>query len=50
LEAAWLTPLPWFSELTGGVYQAVGVDGDHPLDLGSNRHDNIPYLGHFKNQ
>jgi hypothetical protein len=50
LEAAWLTPLPWFSELTGGVYQAVDVDGDHPLDLGSNRHDNIPYLGHFKNQ
>jgi hypothetical protein len=50
LEAAWLTPLPWFSELTGGGYQAVDVDGDHPLDLGSNRHDNIPYLGHFKNQ
>ena len=50
LEASWLTPLPWFSELTGGVYEAVGPDGDHPLDLGSTRHDNIPFLGHFKNQ
>lgn len=50
VEASWLTPLPWFSELTGGVYQAVGVDDDHPLDLGSNRHDNVPLLGHFKNQ
>src|SRR5881396_3239356 len=49
-EAAWLTPLPWFSELTGGVYQAVGPDDEHPLDLGSTRHDNVPYLGHFKNQ
>lgn len=50
LEASWLTPLPWFSELTGGLYQAVGVDGDHPLDLGSTRHDNIPFLGHWKNE
>jgi len=50
VEASWLTPLPWFSELTGGMFQAVGVDDDHPLDLGSNRHDNVPFLGHFKNQ
>src|SRR5260221_8260946 len=50
MEAAWLTPLPWFSELTGGVYEAVATDGDHPLDFGSTRHDNVPYLGHFKNQ
>ena len=50
LEASWLTPLPWFSELTGGIYQAVGPDDEHPLDLGSTRHDNVPYLGHFKNQ
>ncbi len=49
-EASWLTPLPWYSELTGGIYRARGVDGDHPLDLGSTRHDNVPYLGHFKNQ
>lgn len=49
VEAAWLTPLPWYAELTGGVYRAVGVDADHPLDLGSTRHDNIPLLGHFKN-
>jgi len=49
VEAAWLTPLPWFSELTGGAYQAVAADDDHPLDFGSTRHDNIPLLGHFKN-
>ena len=23
MEASWLTPLPWFSELTGGIYQAI---------------------------
>jgi hypothetical protein len=48
VEASWLTPLPWFVELTGGAYQAVGVDDDHPLDLGSSSHDNVPLLGHFK--
>ena len=50
LEAAWLTPLPWFAELTGGAYQALDVSDDNPLDLGSTRHDNLPWLGHFKNQ
>jgi hypothetical protein len=50
LEAAWLTPLPWFSEVTGGVYQAVAGDDEHPLDFGSTAHDNVPFLGHFKNQ
>jgi hypothetical protein len=50
VEAAWLTPLPWFSELTGGIYQGIGADDEHPLDFGSPRHDNVPYLGHFKNQ
>ncbi|MBI1796231.1 MAG: hypothetical protein HYR74_04175 [Candidatus Eisenbacteria bacterium] len=49
-EAAWLTPLPWYAELTGGVYEPTGPDGDHPLDLGSTRHDNVPFLGHLKNQ
>jgi hypothetical protein len=49
LEAAWLTPLPWFSELTGGVYKAIAGDEEQPLDFGSSRHDNVPFLGHFKN-
>jgi len=49
-EVAWLTPLPWYCELTGGAYQAVAQDADHPLDFGSTRHDNIPYLGHLKNE
>jgi hypothetical protein len=48
LEVAWLTPLPWYVELTGGAYQAVGLDDDHPLDLGSTKHDNVPLLGHLK--
>jgi len=50
VEAAWLTPLPWFSELTGGAYQATPKDDEHPLDFGSSQHDNVPYLGHLKNQ
>jgi len=50
LEAAWLTPLPWYSELTGGLYHAIDADAEQPLDFGSTRHDNLPYLGHFKNQ
>jgi putative OmpL-like beta-barrel porin-2 len=50
IEAAWLTPLPWYAELTGGVYQAEGPSADNPLDFGSTAHDNVPYLGHFKNQ
>jgi hypothetical protein len=49
-EVAWLTPLPWYAELTGGLYQAIATDGDHPLDFGSKRHDNVPFLGHLKNQ
>ena len=32
------------------MYEAVASDGDHPLDFGSTRHDNAPFLGHFKNQ
>lgn len=49
LEAAWLTPLPWYCELTGGIYTPVAATGDHPLDFNSSSHDNIPYLGHLKN-
>lgn len=49
LEAAWLTPLPWYSELTGGVYRAIEQSDDNPLDFGSHEHDNIPFGGHFKN-
>jgi hypothetical protein len=50
IEAAWLTPLPWFAELTGGVYQALPLDADNPLDFGSTSHGNVPFLFHFKNQ
>lgn len=50
VEVAWLTPLPWYSELTGGLYQAIAADPGQPLDFGSMKHDNVPFLGHFKNQ
>lgn len=49
IEASWLTPLPWYAEVTAGAYQAIGADAEHPLDFGSRNHGNIPYLGHFKN-
>lgn len=60
LQASWLTPLPWFCELTGGAYAPVADDGvtvlgapvgqgNHPLDFDSPSHDNIPYLAHLKN-
>jgi hypothetical protein len=46
---AWLTPLPWYAELTGGAYESSELDDEHPLNFGSSRHDNLPVLGHFKN-
>jgi hypothetical protein len=49
MEAAWLTPAPWYCELTGGIYQATEVDDEHPLDFGSSEHENVPFLGHLKN-
>ncbi len=49
LEASWLTPLPWYSELTGGMFKAMEAGEENPLDFGSMRHENVPYLGHFKN-
>lgn len=50
MEAAWLTPMSWYCELTGGIYQAAGADAERPLDFGSSEHDNVPYLGHLKNE
>jgi hypothetical protein len=49
MEAAWLTPVPWYCELTGGIYQAAGADDEQPLDFGSSEHGNVPFLGHLKN-
>ena len=35
LEVAWLTPLPWFAELTGGAYQGIAtLKAEDPVDLG----------------
>jgi hypothetical protein len=49
VEAAWLTPLPWFCELTGGAYGAVEAGPECLQDFGSADHWNIPWLGHLKN-
>ena len=49
VEAAWLAPFPWYSELTAGAYHALAGGADQPLDLGSARHDNVPALGHWRN-
>jgi len=48
-EASWLTPLPWYAELTAGLYQAMPASDENPLDFGSLRHDNVPFLAHLKN-
>jgi hypothetical protein len=60
LEAAWMSPLPWYGELTLGAYKPVENDGvsqtggndgggNHPLNFNSGAQDNIPYLAHLKN-
>ncbi len=49
VEGAWLTPLPWYCELTLGAYGSVAASGDHPLNFADASHDNIPYLIHLKN-
>lgn len=50
IEADWLTPVPWFMELTGGLYLAAEESEENPLDFGSRDHGNIPFGGHLKNQ
>jgi hypothetical protein len=49
LEASWLTPAPWYMELTGGAYQAMEAGEENPLDFGSSDHQNVPFGGHLKN-
>jgi hypothetical protein len=46
-EAAWMTPLPWYLELTGGGYKAQTTDGT--MDLSGLRKDDFVYLAHMKN-
>ena len=49
IEAAWMTPLPWYCELTLGGYRQIAVTPDHPLNFNGGSMDNIPYLIHLKN-
>jgi len=49
LEAAWMTPLPWYCELTLGGYHQIEADPDHPLNFNAAAMNNIPYLIHLKN-
>jgi len=46
-EASWMSPLPWFLELTGGGYSARAGDGT--MDLSGARKDDFVYLAHAKN-
>jgi hypothetical protein len=48
LEAAWMTPLPWYAELTLGAYEPHATALDQPLDFGSTDQANVPVLGHLK--
>ena len=49
LEAAWMTPLPWYAEITLGAYEPHALAGDQPMDFGSQNADNTPVLARFKN-
>lgn len=48
VEAAWMTPAPWFLELTGGGYSS-GKSDDGSVDWSGARRDDFIYLGHLKN-
>jgi hypothetical protein len=49
LEAAWMTPLPWYAEITLGAYEAHPLTADQPMDFGSANQGSIPALAHLKN-
>lgn len=49
LEAGWMTPLPWYCELTLGGYRQIVADPDHPLNFNGGAIGTIPYLIHLKN-
>jgi len=49
IEAGWMTPLPWYCELTLGAYRQSESSPDHPLNFNGGSMDNIPYLVHLKN-
>ncbi|HET9869500.1 MAG TPA: hypothetical protein VFR02_03245 [bacterium] len=48
IEAAWMTPLPWYCELTLGVYHPTAASADHNLNFNSASLDNLPWLLHLK--
>lgn len=49
VEAAWLSPLPWYAELTAGAYRAQPASPDHAMEFGGTAHGNVPALAHVKN-
>ncbi len=49
MEAAWMTPLPWYCEMTLGGYRQAAATPDHPLDFNGGAFGTIPYLVHLKN-
>jgi hypothetical protein len=44
VELSWLAPLPWFSEVRGGVY-----DGQNEFVFNGRKQSDLSYLGRFEN-
>jgi hypothetical protein len=47
-EASWLTPMPWFLEMTGGGYSAK-APGDGTVDFSGARKDDFVYSARARN-
>ena len=48
-EASWMTPLPWFLELTGGGFTGKNSADSQALDISGARRDDFAYVAHAKN-
>jgi hypothetical protein len=48
VEASWMMPLPWFMELTGGVFSAM-EQGESPRDWSGARKDDFVYQARARN-
>jgi hypothetical protein len=49
IEAAWLTPLPWFTEVTLGAYSGAAGDDPGTVNPASARRDDFAFLGRLRN-
>lgn len=49
VEAAWMAPLPWFFELTGGAFSSAASEEGSPVDWSGARKDDFVYDAHVRN-